>query len=202
MSVIKSDALAGKVAFIAGASSGINLGIAHHFAAHGAKVALISRSHEKITAAAKEIADKGYDVLGMAADVRDFESVDGALARTEKEFGKLDIVVSGAAGNFVAPALGMSSNGFKTVVDIDLIGTFNVLRGSFQYLNRPGASLISITAPQGVQPSFLRKILVILPDRFWTWMGAPSLAMRAGMHWANLPKPNVGFKGRNSDARV
>lgn len=156
MSVIKSDALAGKVAFIAGASSGINLGIAQHFAAHGAKVALISRSHEKITAAAKEIADKGYDVLGMAADVRDFESVDGALARTEKEFGKLDIVVSGAAGNFVAPALGMSSNGFKTVVDIDLIGTFNVLRGSFQYLNRPGASLISITAPQGVQPSLMQ----------------------------------------------
>src|SRR3546814_5331450 len=71
-------------------------------------------------------------------------------------YGKIDIVISGAAGNFVAPALGISSNGFKTVVDIDLVGTFHVLRASFQYLNRPGASLISITAPQGVNPSMFQ----------------------------------------------
>lgn len=149
----KDKVLEGKVAFVAGASSGINLGIAQHFAAHGAKVAVISRSHEKITAAAKTMTDKGHDAIGLAADVRDFESVDKALAETQKQFGNIDIVISGAAGNFVAPALGMSSNGFKTVVDIDLIGTFNVLRASFQYLNRPGASLISITAPQAVNPS-------------------------------------------------
>jgi NAD(P)-dependent dehydrogenase (short-subunit alcohol dehydrogenase family) len=65
-------------------------------------------------------------------------------------------VLSGAAGNFVAPALGMSANGFKTVIDIDLIGTFNVLRACFQYLNRPGASLVSITAGQGARPSMFQ----------------------------------------------
>jgi len=151
-SAFKDQPLKGKVAFIAGASSGINLGIAQHFAANGAKVAIISRSHEKIVAAAETV-DGG---IGMAADVRDFESVDKALATTVEQFGKIDIVVSGAAGNFVAPALGMSSNGFKTVVDIDLIGTFNVLRASFQYLNRPGASLMSITAPQAHNPSMFQ----------------------------------------------
>lgn len=148
--IIKEKALEGKVAFIAGASSGINLGIAQHFAEHGAKVAVISRSHEKIVAAAKTMTDKGHEAIGMAADVRDFDSVAKAYEETVKQFGKIDIVISGAAGNFVAPALGMSSNGFKTVVDIDLIGTFNVLRASFEHLNRPGASLISITAPQAV----------------------------------------------------
>lgn len=152
----KDKVLAGKVAFVAGASSGINLGIAQHFARAGAKVAIISRSHEKITAAAKTMTDEGFDAIGMAADVRDFESVDKALKATHDRFGKIDIVISGAAGNFVAPALGISSNGFKTVVDIDLIGTFHVLRASFQYLNRPGASLISITAPQAINPSMFQ----------------------------------------------
>ncbi len=154
--LFKDQPLAGKVAFVAGASSGINLGIAQHFARAGAKVAIISRSEEKIAAAAKTMTDEGFPAMGIAADVRNFDSVDAALKATHDKYGKIDIVISGAAGNFVAPALGMSSNGFKTVVDIDLVGTFHVLRASFQYLNRPGASLISITAPQAVNPSLFQ----------------------------------------------
>jgi NAD(P)-dependent dehydrogenase (short-subunit alcohol dehydrogenase family) len=92
----------------------------------------------------------------MAADVRDYAAVEAALKRTHDELGPIDIVLSGAAGNFVAPALGMSANGFKTVVDIDLIGTFNVLRASFEFLNRPGASLISITAGQAERASLFQ----------------------------------------------
>ncbi|WP_374575104.1 SDR family oxidoreductase [Phenylobacterium sp.] len=145
--------LAGKTAFVAGGSSGINLGIAKRFAAAGAKVALISRSPEKIEAAAKEVSSFGQPAIGMAADVRDYAAVEAALKRAHDELGPIDIVLSGAAGNFVAPALGMSANGFKTVVDIDLIGTFNVLRASFQFLRRPGASLISITAGQAERAS-------------------------------------------------
>lgn len=153
MSAIKDKVLAGKTAFVAGASSGINLGVAQAFARAGAKVVLISRSPEKIEAAAKTITDEGFEAAGLAADVRDYAAVEAAMAQAAERFGKFDIVLSGAAGNFVAPALGMSANGFKTVVDIDLIGTFNVLRASFQHLNRPGASLISITAGQAVRPS-------------------------------------------------
>jgi len=150
---LKEGILAGKTAFVAGASSGINLGVAQAFARAGAKVALISRSAEKIEAAARTITDEGFEAVGMAADVRDYAAVEETMRQAEGRFGKFDIVLSGAAGNFVAPALGMSANGFKTVVDIDLIGTFNVLRASFQFLNRPGASLISITAGQGARPS-------------------------------------------------
>src|SRR5690606_27359717 len=108
----KDKVLAGKVAFVAGASSGINLGIAQHFARAGAKIALISRSHEKITAAAQTITDEGFEAIGMVADVRDFDSVDKAFQQAQAKLGNIDIVISGAAGNFVAPALGMSSNGF------------------------------------------------------------------------------------------
>jgi NAD(P)-dependent dehydrogenase (short-subunit alcohol dehydrogenase family) len=154
--VLKDRAAEGKVVFVAGGSSGINLGIAQHFARQGAKVALVSRSAEKIAAAAKTITDEGFECVGYVADVRDYEAVEGALKQAHEKFGDIDVVISGAAGNFIAPALGMSANAFKTVVDIDLIGTFNVLRASFQFLKRPGASLISITAGQAVRPSMFQ----------------------------------------------
>ncbi len=144
--------LAGKTAFVAGASSGINLRIAQRFAAAGAKVMIISRSAEKIAAAAKTITDAGYDCTGMACDVRDYAKVAEALAHCHAHYGEIDIILSGAAGNFLAPALGMSANAFKTVVDIDLLGTFNVLHASYSHLRKPGASLISITAGQAVKP--------------------------------------------------
>jgi len=70
--------------------------------------------------------------------------------------GPLDIVVSGAAGNFLAPAAGLSANGFRTVVDIDLNGTFNVFRGCHDLIRKPGASLIAITAGQAVNPMMLQ----------------------------------------------
>ena len=72
------------------------------------------------------------------------------------KFGAIDVLVSGAAGNFPAPALGMSANAFKTVVDIDLLGTFNVLRAAFEFLRKPGASVINISAPQAFQPMELQ----------------------------------------------
>ena len=146
----QEQTLAGKTAYVAGASSGINLGIAKRFKAAGATVVIISRSEDKIAAAAKEVGD---GCIGIAADVRDYAAIEASLKRTHEAFGDIDIVLSGAAGNFVAPALGMSANGFKTVVDIDLIGTFNVLRASFEFLRRPGASLISITAGQAERAS-------------------------------------------------
>lgn len=152
-SALKDNLLVGKTAFVAGASSGINLAIAQRYAQMGAKVALISRSPEKIEAAARTITDAGGEAVGMAADVRDYDAVEAALARTHEAFGPIDIVLSGAAGNFLAPALGMSARGFRTVVEIDLIGTFNVLRASYAFLRRPGASLISITAGQAVNPA-------------------------------------------------
>lgn len=119
-----ADAFAGKVVFVSGGSSGINLSIAQAFARAGAKVAVISRSAEKVAAAAKTMTDEGHEAFGIAADVRDYQAVEEALRLTASRFGDIDVVVAGAAGNFVAAALDMSANGFKTVVDIDLIGTF------------------------------------------------------------------------------
>ena len=149
-SPFRPDLFAGKVAFVAGGTSGINLGIARAFAAHGAKVAILGRNPEKAQAAAAE-----FGALALTADVRDYAAIRAAMERVAHELGAMDVVVSGAAGNFLAPALGMSANAFKAVVDIDLIGTFNVFRGCHDLLATP-ASLIAITAGQAVNAMALQ----------------------------------------------
>jgi NAD(P)-dependent dehydrogenase (short-subunit alcohol dehydrogenase family) len=147
-----SGILAGKVAFVAGGTRGMNLAIARRCAEQGAKVAVLSRNKERVDAAVEELQQIGGEVRGYSADVREYDELEAALKGAAEELGPLDIVVAGQAGNFYAPAMGMSSNGFKAVVDIDLIGTFNVFRASNELLSKPGASLIAITAPEAVKP--------------------------------------------------
>jgi NAD(P)-dependent dehydrogenase (short-subunit alcohol dehydrogenase family) len=134
--------------FVFGGTSGINLGIARCFASSGARVAVASRSQEKVDTAVDELKSLGSDARGYALDVRDVEAVQAALADYHAATGDIDVLVSGAAGNFPALANDMSPNGFKSVVDIDLLGSFHVLRSAFQYLKKPGASVINISAPQ------------------------------------------------------
>lgn len=150
--IFTEDLLKGRVAFVAGGSSGINLAVATRFAEKGAHVTLVSRTEEKLVAAAETITSAGGSADYAVADVRDDAAVRAALAQTHERHGLIDIVLSGAAGNFLAPVTGLSSNGFRTVIDIDLNGTYNVLKHSYDLLRKPGASLISITAPQAVRP--------------------------------------------------
>lgn len=142
--------MSGKNVFVAGGTSGINLGIAEGIAAAGARLAVLSRKQEKVDAA---VANLGDGALGYTADVRDYDAVAAALAEAAGEMGGIDVLISGAAGNFLSPALGLSANAFKTVVDIDLLGNFNVLRAGYEHLNRPGASVINITATQSWLPT-------------------------------------------------
>jgi NAD(P)-dependent dehydrogenase (short-subunit alcohol dehydrogenase family) len=141
---------AGKAVFVSGGSSGINLGLADAFAACGARVGIMSRSRERVDKALAELARHGGELFGDTADVRDYAAVERVLASARDRLGEFDVLVSGAAGNFPALALGMSANGFKAVVDIDLNGSFNVLRAAHPHLRKPGASVISISAPQAV----------------------------------------------------
>lgn len=150
------DLLRGKVAVVAGASGGINLGIAQALAQAGAAVVVLSRDQGRIDAAAQSIVQAGGRAIGRVADVRDFDAVDAVFRQAVQAYGLVDIVVSGAAGNFHAPAAHLSANGFKTVIDIDLIGGFNVLRAAFAHLRKPGASLLSVTAPGAVRPSLFQ----------------------------------------------
>ena len=139
--------------FVAGGSTGINFGVAQAFARAGARVSLISRSADKVASAAAQIEALGTQALGMSADVRQPEAVEKALSEAHARFGPIDVLLSGAAGNFLARALDMSPNAFKTVVDIDLLGSFNVARLAHAHLRRPGACVIQISAGQAFIPT-------------------------------------------------
>ncbi|MEL7213364.1 MAG: SDR family oxidoreductase [Pseudomonadota bacterium] len=138
----------GKNVFVVGGTSGINLGIAKAFAAAGARMGVASRKQDKVNAA---VAQLGEGALGYSFDVRNFDDVAAAFADFEAQAGKIDVVVSGAAGNFPALAKDISSNGFKAVIDIDLLGTFHVMKAAMGHTVQPGGSLINISAPQAVQ---------------------------------------------------
>jgi len=151
--VFRDGLLTNKVALVTGGGSGINLGIAERLAEQGARVALLGRSQEKLDGAVAGIAKAGGTAMGLSADVRDFAAVDAAFKKVVQTWGELDVLVCGAAGNFPAPALGMSANGFKSVVDIDLLGTFNCARAAFEHLRKPGASIVNISATQAFTPT-------------------------------------------------
>ncbi|MCB9793152.1 MAG: SDR family oxidoreductase [Alphaproteobacteria bacterium] len=141
---------------IAGGTSGINLGIAQGFAEAGDKVSVFSRSQDKVDAAVADLAERGPGAWGGTADVRDPEAVQAVLAAAVEAHGPIDVLISGAAGNFPVPALGMSANAFGSVIGIDLNGTFHVLRFGFEHLRKPGACVINISAPQAFLPMALQ----------------------------------------------
>ncbi len=147
------------VAFVTGGGTGITGGVARALAEAGANVALVSRSMEHLEPAAKRINDERAaralragtpalhgEAFAVTADVRIPDQVEKAIAATVSRFGKIDIVVNGAAGNFLCKPEELSPNGFGTVVDIDLKGTFNVCRAAFAQLKEHGGQILNISA--------------------------------------------------------
>ena len=148
LDVFRDGALAGRVALITGGGTGICRGIAAAYARLGAEVCIVSRKQDVLDQTAAAIAaDAGRAILAVAADVRDPAAIQRAVQSTLERFGRLDTVINGAAGNFLAPAAALSPNGFRIVVDIDLNGTFHTSRAAFEALQASGDGLIlNITA--------------------------------------------------------
>src|SRR6476659_5545936 len=144
--VFNSHILHGKVAFITGGATGITGGIARAFAEHGAKLAITSRKEENLIAKKQFVEENGGECLAVAADVREYSALETAIQKTLDHYGRIDIVVNGAAGNFLCAANELSPNGFGTVVDIDTKGTFNVCRAAFEALKESRGQVINISA--------------------------------------------------------
>jgi NAD(P)-dependent dehydrogenase (short-subunit alcohol dehydrogenase family) len=149
---LPDDLFDGVVVFITGGGSGINLGIARAFATLGADLAICGRSAERLDAASAELEALGARVVAVPADVRDYDAVVHAVEVARDELGPIGVLVCGAAGNFPCRAEELSANGFKAVVDIDLLGSFNACRATFDQLAETRGSIIFISAGQAFMP--------------------------------------------------
>ncbi|CAN4103795.1 unnamed protein product [Withania somnifera] len=137
-SPFKSDILKGKVALLTGGGSGLGLEISTQFGKHGASVAIMGRRKSVLDSAVSYLQSFGIPAIGIQGDVRKQEDAKRVVELTVRQFGKLDILVNAAAGNFLASPEDLSPNGFRTVLDIDSVGTFTMCREALNYIKKGG----------------------------------------------------------------
>jgi len=146
MTIFRDGLLEGQVALITGGGSGIGLGIASELARYGARVAIAGRKLERLESAVGQLEAQGARALAVEANVRDPESVRAMVERTVEEFGRLDVLVNNAAGNFYAPSADLSQNGWRAVVETDLYGTFFCSQAAYPVMaGQEGGRIISIS---------------------------------------------------------
>lgn len=194
---LNRDLMRGTSVFITGGGSGINLAIAHAFARVGADIAICGRTRERLEAAASELKVHEVRVSTSVADVRDPDLVAAALAKTQDDLGPISTLICGAAGNFLAPAEMLSSKGFQTVLNIDLLGSFHAAHAAFEQLRQTRGSVLFVSAGQAEQP-FLHQAHVGAAKA-----GIDSLMRHLALEWgpygirsnAVVPGPISGTEG-------
>lgn len=146
-SPFRADLLHGKVALVTGGATGLGLEVARVLGNHGARVAICSRKEPNLEAAVAALRKEGIEACYGVCDVRRDDEVAAVVEEVLRTFGQLDIVVNNAAGNFPVPISDLSPKGFKAVVDIDLLGTFNVSKAAYDlWLREHGGSVVNISA--------------------------------------------------------
>lgn len=124
--MLRDDALKGKVIVVTGGGSGLGKAMTRYFMELGAKVAISSRDLEKLQNTAKELeTETGGTCLAVQCDVRHYDQVEMMLQEILKVYGKVDVLLNNAAGNFISPTERLSANAFDTVIDIVLKGSKN-----------------------------------------------------------------------------
>lgn len=146
--LLRADLLAGRTIFVSGGGSGVNLGIARVAARCGASLTICGRTQSRLDQAAAVLRAEGARVVTAVADVRDRDAVAAAFEASEQTLGPADAVICGAAGNFLAPAEAISTNGFKAVLEIDLLGAFHCATAGFEQLRRTQGSLLFVSGGQ------------------------------------------------------
>lgn len=141
-SVFRADLLKGQVALITGGGTGIGLGVAELMAELGAHVVLASRKPENLASGVDKIVSAGGSASAVQLDVRDPERVNAAVQEIASKHGRIDLLVNNAAGNFYAPSATLSPNAWRSVVEIDLFGTFYCTQAVYPIMAQQGGGRV------------------------------------------------------------
>lgn len=146
--MFQQDVLAGKTALITGGGTGIGRAIARVYAAHGARVCVAARRPEPLQETVRLIEEAGGEATYTLLDIRDEARVEAVVAEQWDAWGRIDILVNNAGGNFIAPAAAMSPKGFRTVIDINVNGTFAMSHavGNRMIADGQGGRIINLSA--------------------------------------------------------
>ncbi|MBO3097439.1 SDR family oxidoreductase [Gelidibacter pelagius] len=124
--MLRDDALKGKTIVVTGGGSGLGKAMSKYFLELGANVAITSRNLDKLKTTAEELEKETNGIcLPLQCDVRNYDEVEAMLKGAIKKFGKVDVLLNNAAGNFISPTERLSANAFDTIIDIVLKGTKN-----------------------------------------------------------------------------
>ena len=205
-----SQLLKGKTIIVTGGGTGLGKSMATRFAELGANLVITSRRQNVIDETAKILREHGGKVLAISCDVREPDQVESMVNKTVEEFGTIDILLNNAAGNFISPTENLSSNAFKTIVDIVLNGTFHCTQavGKVMRENKSGVILNIVTtyAWTGsgyVVPSACAKAGVLALTRSlaveWAKYGIRTVAIAPGPFptkgaWSRLAPPGLGIQ--------
>ncbi|KAH9974518.1 hypothetical protein BJV74DRAFT_863442 [Russula compacta] len=159
--VFKQGIFKNKVLFCTGGGSGICRVMTEAVMRHGANATIVGRNEERLERAAQELSTAaGTACLAVKADVRDPGQVQAAVQQTIDRYGRIDFVINGAAGNFLAPISGLSEKGFRTVIEIDTLGTYHTIKATLPHVRASKGSYIHVSAtlhyrgtPYQVHPS-------------------------------------------------
>jgi peroxisomal 2,4-dienoyl-CoA reductase len=140
--VFRERLLEGQVALVTGGGTGIGYGISELLARLGAHVVVASRKPEHLEAALARLKEAGGEASAVQLDVRDPDRVKAAVEEVAGARGRIDLLVNNAAGNFYVPSAAMSPNAWRSVIDIDLSGTFFCSQAVFPVMQRQGGGRI------------------------------------------------------------
>ena len=213
--MFEKDILKNKVVLITGGGTGLGKSMAMRFAELGASLVIASRRKEVISEAASQMKEIGAEVLGLQCDVRDTDQVNSMVSDTLNRFDKIDILINNAAGNFISPTEMLSPGGFKAVVDIVLMGTFNcTLAVGKEMIKQKNGNILNIvttyawTGSGYVVPSASAKAGVLAMTRSlaveWAKYNirtnaiAPGPFMTEGA-WKRLAPPGLNMKKKLKD---
>jgi citronellol/citronellal dehydrogenase len=144
------DLMAGQVALVTGSGSGMGRATALEMASCGARLALFARRQEPLEETAGMIRAAGGEAFVVPGDTRDEDSIEAAMARIKDHYGRLDVLVNNAGGQYIAAARDITNKGFEAVIRNNLIGSWQMTRAvadHFMYDN--GGSIVFVTAISG-----------------------------------------------------